>query len=63
MADGSVSVIRAGNPRSLSHLSRLEIRKHLSCNALRSMQLPNRLKDYLLFKENDLYTTVICRVD
>ncbi|XP_028286389.1 ankyrin repeat and SOCS box protein 15 isoform X2 [Parambassis ranga] len=52
-----------GNPRSLSHLSRLEIRKHLSCSALRSMQLPNRLKDYLLFKENDLYTKIICRED
>ncbi|XP_037624418.1 ankyrin repeat and SOCS box protein 15 isoform X1 [Sebastes umbrosus] len=49
------------NPRSLSHLSRVVIRKHLSCSALMSVQLPNRLKDYLLFKENDLYAQIICR--
>lgn len=52
-----------GNPRSLTHLSRVEIRKHLSCSGLTSMQLPTRLKDYLLFKENDLYAKVICRED
>ncbi|XP_042352709.1 ankyrin repeat and SOCS box protein 15 [Plectropomus leopardus] len=51
------------NPRSLSHLSRVVIRRHLSCSALMSVQLPNRLKDYLLFKENDLYAKIICRED
>lgn len=40
-----------GNPRALSHLSRVVIRKHLSCCDLASMHLPSRLKDYLLFKE------------
>ncbi|XP_041852955.1 ankyrin repeat and SOCS box protein 15 [Melanotaenia boesemani] len=49
------------NPRSLSHLSRVVIRKHLHCSSLKSIQLPNRLKDYLLFKENDLYSKIICR--
>ncbi|XP_049430168.1 ankyrin repeat and SOCS box protein 15-like isoform X1 [Epinephelus fuscoguttatus] len=49
------------NPRSLSHLSRVVIRKHLSCSSLMSAHLPNRLKDYLLFKENDLYAKIICR--
>lgn len=49
-----------GNPRSLSHLSRVVIRKHLNCSDLMSVQLPNRLKDYLLFKENDLYSRIIC---
>ncbi|XP_034734905.1 ankyrin repeat and SOCS box protein 15-like [Etheostoma cragini] len=51
------------NPRSLAHLSRVVIRKHLSCGVLMSVQLPTRLKDYLLFKENDLYAKVICRED
>ncbi|XP_008287789.1 ankyrin repeat and SOCS box protein 15 isoform X2 [Stegastes partitus] len=51
------------NPRSLCHLSRVVIKKHLSCSALKSIQLPNRLKDYLLFTENDLYTKIICRED
>ncbi|XP_071316306.1 ankyrin repeat and SOCS box protein 15-like isoform X2 [Trachinotus anak] len=51
------------NPRSLSHLSRVVIRKHLSCSGLMSIHLPNRLKDYLLFKENDLYSKIICRED
>ncbi|XP_051238462.1 ankyrin repeat and SOCS box protein 15 isoform X2 [Dicentrarchus labrax] len=51
------------NPRSLCHLSRVVIRKHLSCSGLMSVQLPNRLKDYLLFKENDLYAKIICRED
>lgn len=50
-----------GNPRSLSHLSRVLIRRHLSCTGLMSIQLPNRLKDYLLFRENDLYGKIICR--
>ncbi|XP_059191008.1 ankyrin repeat and SOCS box protein 15-like [Centropristis striata] len=51
------------NPRSLSHLSRVVIRKHLSCSGLMSLHLPNRLKDFLLFKENDLYAQIICRED
>ncbi|KAM7415339.1 hypothetical protein PAMA_019932 [Pampus argenteus] len=49
------------DPRSLSHLSRVVIRKRLSCSGVTSVQLPNRLKDYLLFKDNDLYGKVICR--
>ncbi|AWP07922.1 putative ankyrin repeat and SOCS box protein 15 [Scophthalmus maximus] len=49
------------NPCSLSHLSRVVVRKHLSCSNMTSIQLPNRLKDYLLFKDNDLYSRVICR--
>nr|XP_043891235.1 ankyrin repeat and SOCS box protein 15 isoform X1 [Solea senegalensis] len=49
------------NPRSLSHLSRVVIRKHLSCSDLTRSQLPTRLKDYLLFRENDLYSRIICR--
>ncbi|XP_069019541.1 ankyrin repeat and SOCS box protein 15-like [Embiotoca jacksoni] len=52
-----------GNPRSLSHLSRVVIRKNLSCGHLTSIHLPNRLKDYLLFKENNLYSEIICRQD
>lgn len=51
------------NPRSLSHLSRVVIRKHLSCSRLMSAHLPNRLKDYLLFRDNDLYAKIICRED
>ncbi|KAM7003190.1 ankyrin repeat and SOCS box protein 15 isoform 1-T2 [Tautogolabrus adspersus] len=51
------------NPRSLSHLSRVVIRKHLSCSNLMSVHLPNRLKDYLLFRDNDLYAKIICRED
>ncbi|XP_055365600.1 ankyrin repeat and SOCS box protein 15 isoform X2 [Betta splendens] len=42
------------SPRALSHLSRVEVRKHLSCSDLLSLHLPNRLKDYLLFKDSDL---------
>lgn len=52
-----------GNPRSLAHLSRVVIRKHLSCSGLMSVHLPNRLRDYLLFKDSDLYAKVICRED
>ncbi|XP_013863402.1 ankyrin repeat and SOCS box protein 15 isoform X2 [Austrofundulus limnaeus] len=51
------------NPRSLSHLSRVETRRHVSCSRLRSMVLPNRLRSYLLFKDNDLYAEIICRED
>ncbi|XP_053742767.1 ankyrin repeat and SOCS box protein 15 [Synchiropus splendidus] len=47
------------NPRSLCHLSRLTVRRNLH-GELRSIHLPNRLKDYLLFKENDLYSKIIC---
>ncbi|XP_008309807.1 ankyrin repeat and SOCS box protein 15-like isoform X2 [Cynoglossus semilaevis] len=52
-----------GSPRSLCHLCRLVIRKHRSCRDLTSSPLPTRLKDYLLFKENDLYSRIICRDD
>ncbi|KAK5927417.1 hypothetical protein CgunFtcFv8_012578 [Champsocephalus gunnari] len=51
------------NPRSLSHLSRVVIRKHLSCSSMASAPLPNRLKDYLLFKESHLDDNIICRGD
>ncbi|KAM6937922.1 LOW QUALITY PROTEIN: uncharacterized protein FYW49_000176 [Xenentodon cancila] len=51
------------SPRSLAHLSRVEIRKTVSCRTLVSLHLPNRLMDYLLFKEKDLYGTIICRED
>lgn len=50
-----------GNPRCLFHLSRVVIRKHLRCSDMLSLQLPNRLKDYLLFRESDLYATITCR--
>ncbi|XP_056380407.1 ankyrin repeat and SOCS box protein 14 isoform X2 [Hyla sarda] len=49
------------NPRSLKHLCRLKIRKcmgrlHLRCPVFMSLlPLPNRLKDYILYKEYDLY--------
>ncbi|KAM9854846.1 uncharacterized protein asb15a [Aulostomus maculatus] len=49
------------NPRSLCHLSRVAVRKHLSCSSLPSVQLPNRLKDYLLFKDSDLYGQIVCK--
>ncbi|XP_034540783.1 ankyrin repeat and SOCS box protein 15 [Notolabrus celidotus] len=51
------------NPRSLAHLSRVVIRKHLSCRSLTSVLLPNRLKDFLLFRDDDLYAKIICRED
>ncbi|XP_028305687.1 ankyrin repeat and SOCS box protein 15 isoform X2 [Gouania willdenowi] len=44
------------NPRPLSHLSRLVFRGHVGLSALKSQQLPYRLRNYLLFKENDLYS-------
>ncbi|XP_068170118.1 ankyrin repeat and SOCS box protein 15-like [Antennarius striatus] len=50
-------------PRSLCHLARVVIRKHLRCSDLVFVLMPNRLKDYLLFKENDLYAKIICRED
>ncbi|XP_071983391.1 ankyrin repeat and SOCS box protein 14 isoform X2 [Engystomops pustulosus] len=49
------------NPRSLKHLCRLKIRKcmgklHLRCPVFMSfLPLPGRLKDYILYKEYDLY--------
>ncbi|XP_023571478.1 ankyrin repeat and SOCS box protein 14 isoform X3 [Octodon degus] len=49
------------NPRSLKHLCRLKIRKcmgrlHLRCPVFMSfLPLPNRLKEYILYKEYDLY--------
>ncbi|KAJ6668336.1 hypothetical protein lerEdw1_015713 [Lerista edwardsae] len=49
------------NPRSLKHLCRLRIRKCLGRLRLRCpvfltfLPLPNRLKEYLLYKEYDLY--------
>ncbi|XP_044158259.1 ankyrin repeat and SOCS box protein 14 isoform X1 [Bufo gargarizans] len=49
------------NPRSLKHLCRLKIRQcmgklHLRCPVFMTyLPLPNRLKDYILYKEYDLY--------
>ncbi|XP_078399038.1 dynein axonemal heavy chain 12 [Cetorhinus maximus] len=49
------------NPRSLKHLCRLKIRKCMGRMRLRCpvfmtfLTLPNRLKEYILFKEYDLY--------
>ncbi|KAM4651315.1 ankyrin repeat and SOCS box protein 14 isoform 1-T2 [Discoglossus pictus] len=49
------------NPRFLKHLCRLQIRKcmgrlHLRCPIFMSfLPLPNRLKDYVLYKEYDLF--------
>ncbi|XP_024076186.2 ankyrin repeat and SOCS box protein 14 [Terrapene carolina triunguis] len=49
------------NPRSLKHLCRLEIRKCMGHLRLRCpvfmtfLPLPNRLKEYILYKEYDLY--------
>ncbi|XP_059905818.1 dynein axonemal heavy chain 12 isoform X1 [Gadus macrocephalus] len=49
------------NPRSLKHLCRLRIRGYLSQLRLRSpvfisyLPLPPRLRDYLLYKEYDVY--------
>ncbi|XP_060691834.1 dynein axonemal heavy chain 12-like [Hemiscyllium ocellatum] len=49
------------NPRSLMHLCRLKIRKCMGRMRLRCpvfmtfLSLPSRLKDYILFKEYDLY--------
>uniref|UniRef100_A0A673B7M6 Ankyrin repeat and SOCS box containing 15a n=1 Tax=Sphaeramia orbicularis TaxID=375764 RepID=A0A673B7M6_9TELE len=51
------------NPRSLSHLSRVVIRRHLCYSRLASVELPNRLKDYLLFKDKDLYAKIVCKED
>ncbi|XP_068604001.1 dynein axonemal heavy chain 12 [Brachionichthys hirsutus] len=50
------------NARSLTHLCRLRIREHLSSRRLRSpvfinfLPLPPRLKDYLRYKEFDIYS-------
>ncbi|XP_054642944.1 dynein axonemal heavy chain 12 isoform X2 [Dunckerocampus dactyliophorus] len=49
------------NARSLKHLCRLQIREHLNCLRLRAsvfinyLPLPSRLKDYLRYKEFDVY--------
>ncbi|XP_062924120.1 dynein axonemal heavy chain 12-like isoform X1 [Mobula hypostoma] len=49
------------NPRSLKHLSRLKIRKCMGRLRLRCpvfmtfLSLPRRLKEYILFREYDLY--------
>ncbi|OCT58633.1 dynein heavy chain 12, axonemal [Xenopus laevis] len=51
----------ACNPRPLKHLCRMKIRKcmgrlHLRCPVFMSfLPLPNRLKDYIVYKEYDLY--------
>ncbi|KAF4095220.1 ankyrin repeat and SOCS box protein 15-like [Onychostoma macrolepis] len=46
------------NPRSLKHLCRLEIRKHLTikrlCNTVIMDSFPPPIKNYLLYKEYDL---------
>lgn len=49
------------NVRNLKHLCRLQIRAHLSCLRLRApyfinfLPLPSRLKEYLRYKEYDVY--------
>ncbi|XP_063282954.1 ankyrin repeat and SOCS box protein 14 [Pelobates fuscus] len=51
----------ATNPRPLKHLCRLKIRKcmgrlHLRCPVFMSfLPLPDRLKDYIIYKEYDLF--------
>uniref|UniRef100_A0A672RCV5 SOCS box domain-containing protein n=1 Tax=Sinocyclocheilus grahami TaxID=75366 RepID=A0A672RCV5_SINGR len=46
------------NPRSLKHLCRLEIRKHMTikrlCNTIIMDSFPPPIKNYLLYKEYDL---------
>lgn len=49
------------NPRPLSHLCRLVFRRHQGCQSVMSLKAPNRIKDYLLFKENNTYGKVTCR--
>ncbi|XP_030621205.1 ankyrin repeat and SOCS box protein 15-like [Chanos chanos] len=48
-----------GNPRSLKHLCRLVIRKHMTLKRLNDSNMkdyfPPRLQKYLLYKEYDLY--------
>ncbi|XP_056137577.1 ankyrin repeat and SOCS box protein 15 [Lampris incognitus] len=50
------------NPRSLSHLCRLEIRRRLTLRRLNNQEImnsnlfPPRIKNYLLYHELDLYT-------
>ncbi|KAM6972938.1 ankyrin repeat and SOCS box protein 15 [Aplochiton taeniatus] len=58
---------RLDNPCSLSHLCRVRIRKQLTPKRLAdprtmtSFNLPPRLKDYLMFKEQDLYGNILCK--
>ncbi|XP_031418481.1 ankyrin repeat and SOCS box protein 15-like [Clupea harengus] len=55
-----------GNPRSLSHLCRLAIRSPMTPQRLADpktmdlLLLPQRLKDYVMYKEHDLYYDIIC---
>lgn len=46
------------NPRPLSHLCRVVIRKHQGYHSIMSLKAPNRIKDYLLYKENNVYGKV-----
>lgn len=58
----NLTYLHPGNVRSLKHLCRLQIRQHFIRLRLRSpvfinyLPLPPRLKDYLRFKEFDVYS-------
>lgn len=55
-----------GSPRLLKHLCRLAIRSQMSPRTLAdpktmdSIPLPRRLKNYVMYKEHDLYNDIIC---
>ncbi|XP_076120518.1 ankyrin repeat and SOCS box protein 15-like isoform X2 [Alosa pseudoharengus] len=55
-----------GNPRSLRHLCRLAIRSQMTSQrfadpkTMDSIVFPHRLKNYVMYKEHDLYTDIIC---
>lgn len=55
-----------GNPRSLRHLCRLAIRTQITPRRLAdphtmdSVLFPYRLKDYVMYREHDLYDEIIC---
>lgn len=57
----SLSLLFLDNPRPLKHLCRLKIRKLLGLRRLQKLssmkkfQLPPVLKNYILYKEYDLY--------
>ncbi|KPP56971.1 hypothetical protein Z043_125362, partial [Scleropages formosus] len=51
-----------GNPRQLKHLCRLVIRTRITARRLSKMDsapFPPRVKDYLLFREYDLYHSIM----
>lgn len=62
----SLSLLCLDNPRPLKHLCRLKIRKLLGLRRLQKLSsmtkfpLPPVLKNYILYKEYDLYGKAIC---